>query len=147
MVEGAAVIVEIGTVLDFTVTRDVVLVMEVLVGTVDGDVAPYPVLQSSCVVVVRDANEQRARRTTKRHESNAKAMINQTNVEVIQRDHTSETEKGVSKEKEFIIYLEDAPSGRHVLAIEVRIRMFYFSPGVAMNRTFIGRFSQRFPLS
>ena len=90
-------IVEIGTVLDFTVTRDVVLVIEVLVGTVDGDVAPYPVLQSSCVVVVRDADEQRARRTTNRYESNAKAMVNRTNVEAIQRDHTSESEKGVNK--------------------------------------------------
>ena len=52
VVEGLAVIVEIGVVLDLTVTRDVSLVIEVLVGTVDTDMAPYPVLQSSCVEVV-----------------------------------------------------------------------------------------------
>ena len=91
VVEGGAVIVEIGVVFDLITTRDVVLVVKKLVGTLDGDAAPYPVLQSSCTVVVW-ADEEQARRATSRHVRTTEAIVNQTNVKAIQRNKRCERE-------------------------------------------------------
>lgn len=58
VVEGEGVIVTTGVLVDRIVMREVVLFVLVELGTGEGEVAPYWVLQSSVVVVDTEAEEK-----------------------------------------------------------------------------------------